>query len=138
MTAQTIDSKAGEPETKPRMLKPERVNVATGNEDSSSIDFCVQQIPRHGLLVALYVRPTEEDIFDFLPGLKEYHCRDFPGETPLNLNNRVIVQFFSRCSFKEVHDDAFGTRDALGQKGVMQYIFLHKHKKELYERFRNL
>jgi hypothetical protein len=138
MTTQTIDSKAKKPETKPRMLKPERVPVATDHEDSSSIDFCVQKSARHGILVALYVRPTEEDIFDLLHGLKEYHCRDFAGETLQRLNTRVIAQFFAKGSFEEVHDDAFGTRDALGQRRVTQYIFPHKHKKAIYEKFQLL
>ncbi|MEM2916279.1 MAG: hypothetical protein QXT19_02900 [Candidatus Woesearchaeota archaeon] len=135
MSIQTIDSKTEEPHTKPRMLKPERLNVAVDQEDSSSIDFCVQKTSRHGLLVALYVRPTEEDIFDLLPGLMEYHCREFARETPQSLNKRVIAQFFAKNAFCEVHEDAFGTREALEQRKVIQYIFLHKHKNELYEKF---
>ncbi len=78
MSTQTIDSKAKEPETKLMMLKPERLETATDHDDSSSIDFCVQKSARQGILVALYVRPIEEDITDSLPGLKEYHYRDFP------------------------------------------------------------
>ena len=138
MTTQTIDSKAKEPRTKPRMLKPERVSVAVYHEDSSSIDFCVQNSVRDGALVVLYVRPTEEEIFDLLHGLKEYHSREFAGETLQHLHNRVIAQFFAADLFDDIHEDIFHIREVLEQKKVTQYIFAHKHKKALYEKFQLL
>ncbi|MEM4246822.1 MAG: hypothetical protein QXR48_04125 [Candidatus Woesearchaeota archaeon] len=71
MSTQTIDSRAKELHTKTRMLKPELVNVATDHEESCDIDFCVQKANGPSA-VGLYIRHSEQDIFDQLPGLQKY------------------------------------------------------------------
>jgi hypothetical protein len=139
VSTQTIDSKAKEPHTKPRMLKPERVPVATDHEESCDLDFCVQKA-NGTTAVGIYIRHSEQDIFDHLVGLQKYECKQFRGVRFETLKKETIKAMMDMSPAPSICKDknVFMTQKALDEKGVFYYLFWQHEEQRIYDIFKNL
>jgi len=141
MTTKLLDARVQEhePHTKPRMVKPKRVNVAIDHEESCDLDFCVQTA-KGTTAVGLYVRPSEQDIVEYLIGLKTYECQEFKGVKFETLKRETIKAVMDMSPAPSICKDKnmFMTQKALDAKGVFYYLFWPHEQERIYAVFKNL